>query len=152
MKKLIIIFTLSSLLILSLAHLVYAQAGDPAPFGRMFDPKTIKTMSGEVAGVEKIPAPQPDMHGRVTFNLKTDKETILVYLGPDFYLDQQGAKFAPGDKVQVKGSLVSMDGKPTLIPIEVKKGDQTFTLRTERGVPLWSRAVKGLQKGKGKQQ
>ncbi|MBM4295283.1 MAG: DNA-binding protein [Deltaproteobacteria bacterium] len=153
MKKLIAIFSLGVLAVLFLAHLGYAQDGAPgAPVGRMFDPKTITTVSGEVVSVDKIPAPRPGMQGRVTFNLKTDKETLLVYLGPDFYLEQQGARFAPGDKVQLKGSLVTVDGKPTLIPIEVKKGDQTFKLRDERGVPLWSGAVQGRQKGKGKQQ
>ncbi|MBM4276038.1 MAG: DNA-binding protein [Deltaproteobacteria bacterium] len=151
MKKLIIIFTLGALFILPLARLAYAQAGGPgAPVGRMLDPKTIQTMSGEVVSVDKIPGPMAGMHGRVTFNLKTDKETLPVYLGPDFYLDQQGAKYAAGDKVQVKGSMGTMDGKPTLIAIEVKKGDQTLKLRNERGAPLWP--GKGMMKGKGKQQ
>jgi hypothetical protein len=152
MKKLIIC-SLAVLLVLSLAHLALAQPPQPTdpdrPMARVFDPKTVQTMSGEVTGVDKFPGPRPGVPGRVTFNMKTDKETFLVYLGPEFYLDQQGFKFAPGDKVQVKGSLVTLDGKPALIPMEVKKGDQTLQLRGDNGVPLWSRAGRrGMRKAR----
>jgi len=69
---------------------------------------------------------------------KTDKETISVHLGPAWYMDNQDVQIAVGDKVEVKGSRVTLDGKPTLIAAEVKKGDEVLTLRDANGFPAWS--------------
>jgi hypothetical protein len=70
--------------------------------------------------------------------VKTDAETISVHLGPTWYLENQDVKTQPGDVVEVKGSRVTMAGKPALIAAEVKKGDETLRLRDETGVPMWT--------------
>ena len=36
---------------------------------------------------------------------------------------------APGDKVEVTGSRITYEGKPTIIAAEVKKGGQVLKLR-----------------------
>ena len=94
MKK-ICRWVLMVLLTLCLALPPWAQAdkeagGGGAMFPRMFNPKTIETLKGEVISVDKATAGRRGVHDRVSLNLKTDKETLIVYLGPDFYLDQQG--------------------------------------------------------------
>jgi hypothetical protein len=38
----------------------------------------------------------------------------------------------------VKGSRVTLAGKPALIAAEIKKGDTTLTLRDDNGFPAWS--------------
>jgi hypothetical protein len=40
--------------------------------------------------------------------------------------------------VEIKGSQVTVSGKPAIIAGEVKKGDETLKLRDESGVPVWS--------------
>jgi hypothetical protein len=55
--------------------------------------------------------------------VKTEKETISVHLGPGWYIEHQDVQIAPQDKVEVKGSRVSFEGKPAIIAAEVKKGD-----------------------------
>jgi hypothetical protein len=50
----------------------------------------------------------------------------------------ESVKIQPGDVVEVKGSRVTMAGKPALIAAEVKKGDETLRLRDETGVPVWT--------------
>jgi len=107
-------------------------------YPRMFDPKTVETVSGEVAKVNRI----PHRRGRsdsVHLILKTDKEEIPVHLGPSWYLDKQDVKIGQNDKVEVKGSRVTFKGKPALIASEVKKGDALLKLRDENGIPAWSR-------------
>jgi len=101
-------------------------AGDP--YSRMFDPKTVETLSGEVASVDKF-TPGRKMSYGVHFTLKTEKETIPVHLGPSWYLEKQAVTIAPGDKVEVTGSRIMYQGKPTIIAAEVKKGGQVLKLR-----------------------
>lgn len=110
--------------------------------GRMYNPATVETLSGEVTSVDKSTSGQGRSLG-VHFTLKTEKETIPVHLGPGWYVDQQEVKLAPGDKVEVSGSRVTYQGKPAVIAGQVKKDGKTLQLRDANGVPAWA--------GKGRQ-
>ena len=70
--------------------------------------------------------------------LKADKETISVHVGPVWYLENQDVKLEPGDRVQVRGSRITFQGKPAIIAVDVTKGSETMRLRDESGFPLWS--------------
>jgi len=78
------------------------------------------------------------MSAGVHMTLKTDKETISVQLGPSWYIENQDVKIEAKDKVEVKGSRITFDGKPAIIAAEVKKGDEVLKLRDDNGFPLWS--------------
>jgi hypothetical protein len=103
----------------------------------MYDSKSVETVSGEVISVSRI-TPRKGMSGGLHMNVKTDKETISVHLGPSWYLENQDVKIEPKDKVEVKGSRTSLGGKPAIIAAEVKKGDQVLKLRDDDGFPVWS--------------
>ncbi|HXQ23749.1 MAG TPA: hypothetical protein VN812_18870 [Candidatus Acidoferrales bacterium] len=112
--------------------------------GRMYDPKTAETVSGEVVSVEEI-------HGKgwgqgrggrgggygVHLILKSDKEEIALHLGPGWYLDKHGLSIAPGNRIEVRGSRITFEGKPAIIAAGVKKGDQSLKLRDDDGLPAW---------------
>jgi len=110
--------------------------GPGTQYSRMYDTKTVETITGEVTSVNRI-TPFKGMAGGVYMNVKTDKETISVQLGPSYYLENQDVKIAAKDKVEVKGSRISFDGKPAIIAAEVKKGDEVLKLRDDAGFPLW---------------
>ena len=40
--------------------------------------------------------------------------------------------------MEIKGSRISIQGQPTIIAAEVKKGDQMLKLRDDKGIPLWT--------------
>jgi hypothetical protein len=111
--------------------------GPGSQYNRMYDPKTIETLSGEVTSVDRI-TPGKGMSGGIHMNVKTDKETISVHLGPTWYIENQDVKIAPKDKVEVKGAKVTFAGKPAIIAAEVKKGDEVLKLRDDSGFPVWS--------------
>jgi hypothetical protein len=111
--------------------------GSGTPYGRMYNPQAVETISGEVVSVDKI-TPMKGMNYGVHLTLKTDKETISVHLGPGWYIENQDVKIVPGDKIEVKGSRISFEGKPALIAAEVKKGDAVLVLRDAGGFPVWS--------------
>ena len=110
--------------------------GPGTQYNRMYDPKTVETISGEITVVDRI-TPAKGMSGGVHMNVKTDKETISVHLGPGFYIENQDVKLQAKDKVDVKGSRITFDGKPAIIAAEVKKGDEVLKLRDDAGFPAW---------------
>jgi hypothetical protein len=111
--------------------------GMGAPYGRMYDTKTVETISGVVEKVEKL-TPMRGMSYGVHLLVKTEKETIDVHLGPDWYIDNQDVKIVPGDKVEVTGSRITFRSRPAIIAAEVKKGDEVLRLRDPNGVPVWA--------------
>ena len=111
--------------------------GPGTQYGKMYNPGTIETISGEVVGVDQF-TPKRGMHYGVHMMVKTDKETVSVHLGPGWYIENQDVKIELKDQVEVKGSRINFARKPAIIAAEVKKGDQILKLRDENGFPVWS--------------
>jgi hypothetical protein len=115
-----------------------ANDGPLVHYGTMWDGSSVTTLSGEVAAVEKYTPGRGGSSYGLRFTLKTDKETVPVVLGPAWYVEQQHFAVAAKDQVEVKGSRLSIQGQPTIIAQEVKKGDKVLRLRDDQGVPLWT--------------
>ena len=98
--------------------------GPGSQYNRMYDPKAVETISGEVT--RWIASLRQGMSGGIHMNVKTDKETISVHLGPSWYLENQDVKIEPKDKVEVKARRTTFAGKPAIIAAEVKKGDEVL--------------------------
>ena len=111
--------------------------GMGSQYQRMYNPATVETLSGTVESVDKV-TPMKGMHYGIHLTLKTDKVTVDVHLGPEWYIERQDAKIEKGDTIEVKGSRVTVAGKPAIIAAEVKKGDSTLMLRDTNGIPAWA--------------
>ena len=111
--------------------------GPGSPYNKMYDPKTVETITGEVVSVSPI-TPSKGMGAGVHMTVNTGKETVSVHLGPSWYLENQDVKIEPKDKVEVKGSKITFGGKPAIIAMEVKKGDEVLKLRDDAGFPVWA--------------
>ena len=113
--------------------------GDLGPGGEAaYDPKTVETVSGEVVSVDKIT--DRGMGYGLSLTLKMGQETILVYLGPGWFLEKQDITFAPKDQVEITGSQITLQGKPAIIAGQMKKGDKSLKLRDPAGIPIWANA------------
>lgn len=106
-------------------------------YGKMYNPGTVETISGEVVSIDKI-TPAKGMSYGIHMTVKTDKETISVHMGPGWFIENQDIKVEPKDKVDVKGSRITFEGKPALVAAEVRKGDEILKLRDDNGFPAWS--------------
>ena len=111
--------------------------GNGTQYGRMYDSKTVETITGTVLDVEKI-IPMKGMSYGIHLTVKTDQETISVHLGPGWFIESQDIKIEQKDKLEIKGSRIDFEGEPAIIAAEVEKGDQTFIFRDENGYPVWS--------------
>ena len=111
--------------------------GPGTAYARLYNPNTAETISGEVVSVDRI-TPTKGMYYGVHLIVKTDKETISVHLGPGWYIENQDVKIVPKDKIEVKGSRITYEGKPAIIAATVTKGDEMMELRDTNGFPVWS--------------
>jgi len=135
---------LVSLLALGFVDGIVARAEDPAPAAKpkghqFYNPDTVETLSGEVTRVAKVAHKRRRGYG-VQLMLKTDKELVLVRLGPGWYVERQKVKIQPKDTIQVKGSRLTLGGKPTIVAAEVHKGEKVLRLRDDSGAPLWRKS------------
>ena len=113
--------------------------GELGPGGEAgYDPKTVETVSGEVVSLDKIT--DRGMGYGLSLTLKTGRGTILVYLGPSWFLEKQDLTFGPKDQVEITGSQITLQGKPAIIAGQVKKGDKSLKLRDPAGIPAWAGA------------
>lgn len=128
-------------LVVAWAELAVAQdgvrAGEmPQSGSRLYDPRSVETLSGEVVSMHSVASRQGEGAAGIHMMLQTEKETIAVHLGPTWYL-RQYVSIATKDHVEVRGSRVTYHGHPAIIAAELRKGNQTVNLRDETGRPLW---------------
>jgi hypothetical protein len=97
---------------------------------------TVVELSGEVVKVIEAKCEQADQVG-IHVMLKTDKETIVVDLGPAWFINNQEEKLEKKDQIVVKGARTVHEGEPTIIARTIRKGDAVLTLRDEDGFPVW---------------
>jgi hypothetical protein len=142
MKKIVCLLT--GILMFSMVATVFGEGwrgsggwGMKGAYQRVYDPATVETIRGEVINIEKF-APMKGMRGGIHLLLKTEKETIPIHLGPEWFIERQDTKIEKGDRLEIKGSRVTLGGKPAIIAAEVKKGESVLILRDSTGVPVWS--------------
>jgi hypothetical protein len=117
----------------------YASGGWGAgsQYARLYDPKTVETLDGEVVSID-YHTPRSATGRGVHLTLKTDKESIAVHLGPEWFIEKQDVQIKSKDKIKVIGSRVNYEGKPAIIAAEVEKGDQVLNLRDKLGFARWA--------------
>jgi len=107
------------------------------PYQALYNPANMVTLSGEVIGLEQT-VPMKRMNQGIALVVKTEKETVTVHLGPNWYMERLDTKIAKGDQVEVKGVRTTLAGKSVVLAAEVKKGDSVLVLRDSSGIPVWA--------------
>ena len=149
MKQLTFLVTISFIIFTFLSINLYAQRGwmnkrgsgwgAGSRYNRMYNKNTVETIIGEVVKVDKI-IPIKGMSYGIHLLLKTGKDTISIHVGPAWFVNNQNIKINLKDKVAVTGSKIIYQNSPTIIASEIKKGNETITLRDKNGYPVWSRS------------
>jgi hypothetical protein len=113
------------------------RSGAEVMFTRHYDPKTVTTVKGGVESLGSMPPGSQAPAAMRSAVLKTEEGDITVYLGPDWYLDQQKISLKVGDKLEVTGSKITLAENPCVIAKDLKVDGKTITLRDDKGVPVW---------------
>lgn len=151
-------------IVLSLACPTLAQTGPSGGMGpggsgpgmgmgggmgpRLYNPQTVTTIKGPVEKLEDLPSMGRGGGAGMMFRgvlLKTDQGSLMVHLGPGWYLDEQKFAVKAGDMVEATGSQVTLNNQPALIAREVTVNGKTLKLRDDQGLPAW----RGMGRGPG---
>ena len=139
LKRLSVVWT-ATLLTFAAVSVAMAQTGTGGA-SPMYDVKTETTSTGTVESVDTVTGAGGQGRGALGgthLTVKTEKEALEVHVGPTAYLTEKGITLAKGDTLEILGSRVMINGKPVVIARQIKKGDNTWTLRDASGRPLWS--------------
>lgn len=117
-------------------------------YQRMYDPQTVETITGTVTAVEQF-VPMKGMSSGIHATITTESGDISVHLGPAWFIEKQTLKLVKGDIIEVTGSKITFNGSPAIVAAEVKKGNETLTLRNEAGIPVWAGSGMGRGRGRG---
>jgi hypothetical protein len=105
-------------------------------YQKMYDRENIVTLAGTVDAVEEV-TPRKEMSPGIQVKVKTKEETLVVHLGPVWFIKEQDMKITEGDPVEIRGSSVLFDGNPVVMAAEVRRGEEKLILRDKNGFPLW---------------
>lgn len=122
--------------LLALALLVTAAlAQEPVKGPPAWDAGTVETHEGLVISLS--PQSHSGIPEMVVFRLSNPRETLTVLVGPNWFVEAQGFKIAALDRVEVTGSRIMLDGNPTILAAQMKKGGRVLKVRDDKGTPLW---------------
>jgi hypothetical protein len=99
-------------------------------------------LEGTVLSFTEAPA-TPPVGARVT--VQTTSGAVDVLLAPAAFLRASPFTLAPGDVVKIAGARVQQrGGTGVFVARIIQKGNQTLTLRSMRGSPLWLAGARAL--------
>ena len=98
---------------------------------------TVKCVIAEVGKVDQVWGPMKGNSYGVNLTVKTDKETLTVYLGPSWYIDRQDIKIGKNDIIEVRGCKKIYNGKFVIVAQEIIKNNKVLKLRDDDGNPVW---------------
>ena len=119
---------------------------------RLYNPQTVTTVTGQVEKLEDLPSMGGGGGRGMQYRgvtLKTGQGSLMVHLGPVWYLDEKKLAVKVGDTVEVTGSKVTLNNQPALIAREVKVNGATLKLRDDQGLPVWRGRGRGMGQGPG---
>lgn len=131
-RKLILLAAFSSFLVLLPATAQKATGNDAS--APKYDLHTETTVKGTVEELKLPPKANEIAH----LALKTGSGTIDVYLCPKSFLDDMGLSFSKGEEIAVTGSKIKQGDSDLVLARAVEKGNDTVTLRDDKGTPVWS--------------
>jgi len=134
-----IIYMIQALMLscfLSISASVSAQSG-MGRYQQLYVTGEVVTVSGVVISRQLIVPPGVKTQA-VYLNLMTKEGPLQVQLGPESFLEKTAGRYDMGDKLEVSGAKIILEGKPLILAAEVRKRGQVIVFRNSSGVPVWS--------------
>lgn len=114
---------------------------------KMYSPESVVTVRCSVDEVGKVYQVWGPIKGKtygVHLEVKTNTESLTVYLGPAWYVEKQNFTISKDDTIHVKGCKKVFEGESFIVAEEIRKGDMVLKLRDADGTPVW--ADRGIKK------
>src|SRR5579871_2334386 len=106
----------------------WAQSGLPK-----YDPAAETTFQGSVEEVKTVA--EGPAKGFLRLTVKTKTASADVLLAPASFLTEYEYSVAKGDQVEITGSKVKFESEEVVLVRQVTKGDNSLTVRDDKGGP-----------------
>lgn len=103
--------------------------------GKLLKTDSVEKIQGVVQSVNRVQYPNGT---QIQLMVETENHGLVkVILGPATYMDRVKVKLQSGDKVVVKGYMITGNGEQALMASEVNKGGNILQLRDANRQPIW---------------
>ncbi len=106
----------------------------PAKTGPKYDTAHEVKIKGVIIEVRDVPG---EFEG-TQLVVKTETKTILVHVAPTDFLKEIDTSFNKGDQVEVVGAKAPDAPEEEILAREITDGNNTATLRDDKGIPIWA--------------
>jgi len=106
----------------------------------VYNPATETTLSGTVQQVNHYMC---GPFAGTLATISTSQGAIDAQLGPYEYMQQQNMMLRPGERVDVTGSQINIDGTELLLARSITANGRTVALRNAQGMPMWAGMMRG---------
>jgi len=94
-------------------------------------------LQGVVQEVQEFYCPVSGETG-THLTVATEKGSVLVHVAPSRFLNARQWQFAKGDRVEVIGSLIVLQGRQAVVARTITRGSEVVAVRKENGKPNWA--------------
>ena len=117
------------------------------PYNRLYDAQDVDTIKAVVLEMKEI-TPLPGMAPGLGMVIEEKNgERYLAHICPLAYKDETSIGIKKGDKIDLRGCLVEIDGKEVIMAAKIKKGEKAIKVRlTSDGKPFWAMSPEELKK------
>ena len=117
------------------------------PYNRLYDVQEIDTIKAVVREIKEI-TPLPGMAPGLGMEIEEKGgDRYLVHICPLAYKDAASIGLKKGDKIDLRGCLVEIDGKEVIMAAKIKKDEKVIKVRlTSDGKPFWTMSPEELKK------
>jgi hypothetical protein len=102
--------------------------------GPKYDVKNEVKVKGVIEEIREVPGPFEGTH----LVVKTESKTVLVHVAPAGFLKEIDTAFNKGEQIEVVGCKAQDAPEEEILAREITVGQNTTTLRDEKGVPVWA--------------
>ena len=102
--------------------------------GPKYDKANEVKITGVIEEVREVPGEFEGVH----LVVKTETKTVLVHVAPSEFLKEIDTSFNKGDQVAVVGAKAPGAPEEEMLAREITDGNNTATLRDDKGIPIWA--------------
>ncbi len=129
----IVVGVLTVLLIVVLSGLNMKRGSDTTVYAASNEVK----LTGSIQDVQEYFCPVTDDRGTHLVLDVGGGDSMVVHVAIARFLREHKVAFSPGQRIQVIGAKIRVNGKDAVIAREITRGNEVITLRNAQGKPLW---------------
>jgi hypothetical protein len=106
-------------------------------YEQLFMNASQETVVGQIMAIDTV-TPLRDMAQGIMLILRTEREDVVVHLGPAWYILYQDMSLSVKDKnIEVRGYRAMIDGKQVIMASTLVRRDRVLLMRDRDGIPYW---------------